>query len=104
MKREDEMRLNQALFAVMAAAILAGPAEAQAPYVDQSYETRRETEIAAARLRLATRPAAAGVQELNEAENLLRRLRQTRETEARRKIAVQLDLAVTRLNLVANDP
>lgn len=44
------------------------------------------------------------MQELNEAEELLRRLHATTEAASRRKIAAELDLAVTRLNILTNDP
>jgi len=75
---------------------------AQTGTVDKAYEDGKAAEISSARLRLATRPAAAGIQELNEAEEALRRLKAAKDAETRRKIAAELDLAVTRLTIVAN--
>jgi hypothetical protein len=83
--------------------VSAGAALAQPAPIGTEYENNKAAEISAARLRLATRPAASGVQELNEAESLLRRLRSTKGAEARRALARQLDLAVTRLNIVASE-
>src|SRR5512145_1815908 len=97
------MKSMPLLAALSAAMMVAGAALAQPATVDKSYEDAKAADISAARLSLAARPAAAGVQELNEAETLLRRLRSTKGADARRKLAAELDLAITRLSIVAND-
>jgi len=101
---EIDMNTRQTLVAMAAVAMLASTAVAlaQTGTVDKAYEDGKAAEISSARLRLATRPAAAGIQELNEAEEALRRLKAAKDAETRRKIAAELDLAVTRLTIVAN--
>ena len=98
------MKIRKTLVAMAAVAMLfsEAPALAQSGPIDKAYEDGKAAEISSARLRLATRPAAAGVQELNEAEGTLRRLKAAKDAETRRKIAAELDMAVTRLNIVAN--
>ena len=98
------MKIKETLVAMVAVAMMASVsvALAQSGPIDTAYESGKAAEISSAKLRLATRPAASGVQELNEAEALLRRLKETKAADARRKIAAELDMAVTRLNLVAN--
>ncbi|MBI3446414.1 MAG: hypothetical protein HY055_13920 [Magnetospirillum sp.] len=92
------------LITLLAALLLwTGAALAQSGPIDKAYEDGKAAEISAARLRLATRPAATGVQELNEAEGLLRHLKAAVDIKARRKIATELELAVTRLNILANE-
>jgi len=70
--------------------------------VVKAYEDGKAAEISSAQLRLATRPAAAGIQGLNEAEDTLRCLKAAKDAETRRKIAAEFDLAVTRFINVAN--
>ncbi|RAU20117.1 hypothetical protein CU669_20095 [Paramagnetospirillum kuznetsovii] len=100
------MTLRKILISTLASIFVAWAtvAVAQQVAIGKSYEDGKAAEISAARLRLATRPAVTGMQELNEAEGLLRQLKTTAEASSRRKIAAELDLAVTRLDIVANDP
>lgn len=98
------MQIRQLLETMVAVAMMTSVsvALAESGPIDKGYEDSKAAEISSARLRLATRPPATGVQELNEAEATLRRLKETKAADARRKVASELELAVTRLNLVAN--
>lgn len=98
------MRMRHNWIVPIAVAMVLGTtaAIAQPVSIDKNYEDAKAIEISGARVRLATRPASTGVQELNEAETLLRQLKSARNAETRRKLAAELELAVTRLNLVAN--
>ncbi len=100
MERRTTLVCMMAVFLLAASSV---GALAQPVSIDKGYEDAKSAEISAARLRLATRPAATGVQVLNEAESLLRQLKATPKADTRRKIAAELDLAVTRLNILTND-
>lgn len=70
--------------------------------IDKSYEAQKESEIATARLQLATQPGSTAIQELAEAETALRRLQATKAADQRAKIAAELDSAIIRLKIAAN--
>ena len=90
------------LSAMLLAALLAvAPALAQSKSIDRAYEAEKAAEISTAKLQLATQPGSAAVQELNEAEDTLRRLKATKPADQRRKIAAELEMAITRLKIAA---
>ena len=93
--------LNLAAMAAFLALAPAAMAQGNGP-IDKTSEDSKAAEISSVKLRLATRPAAAAVQELNEAEDALRRLKEAKASEQRRKIAAELEMAITRLKIVAN--
>ena len=86
---------------VLAALLLAAPALAQPVSIDRNYEAEKAAEISNAKLQLATQPGSTAVQELNEAESTLRRLKEAKATDQRRKLAAELDMAITRLKIAA---
>ncbi|CAA7620946.1 conserved exported hypothetical protein [Magnetospirillum sp. LM-5] len=96
------MKLNRTVLALLAGVALALPALAQSVTIDKSYEAQKESEIATARLQLATQPGSAAVQELGEADALMRRLKATKPTDQRAKVATELEAAITRLKIAAN--
>jgi hypothetical protein len=69
------MTLNRIVLAMLASFVLIPPALAQLVTIDKSYEAQKESEIATARLQLATQPGSAAAQELGEADALMRRLK-----------------------------
>lgn len=82
---------------------LASPALAQGTGpIDRDYEAAKAAELASVKLQLATRPGATAAAELTEAEDALRRLREARSADERRKLASQLDMALARLHIVAD--
>jgi hypothetical protein len=81
--------------------MIAVPALAQPIVIDRSYEAEKASEISTARLQLATQPGSTAIQELNEAESALRRLKETKVADQRRKIAAELEMAITRLKIAA---
>jgi len=87
----------------LAALLLAAPslALAQPVTIDRNYEAEKTAEISNAKLQLATQPGSTAIQELNEAENTLRRLKETKPADQRRKIAAELEMAITRLKIAA---
>lgn len=85
----------------LALGVLPAHAQSSGP-IDRDYEAAKGIEITSIKLQLATLPGATAVQELTEAEDLLRRLRATQGAAERRKLASQLDLAVARLHMVAD--
>jgi hypothetical protein len=85
----------------LAILLLATPALAQPMAIDRNYEAEKAAEISTAKLQLATQPGSAAVQELTEAENTLRRLKDAKATDQRRKIAAELEMAITRLKIAA---
>ncbi|WP_068493954.1 hypothetical protein [Paramagnetospirillum marisnigri] len=87
---------------VLAMLLVAVPALAQPMAVDKNYEAEKAAEISNAKLQLATQPGSAAVQELNEAEETLRRLKAAKLAEQRRKIAAELEMAITRLKIAAS--
>ncbi len=92
------MKLKSLVLAIL---LLAAPALAQPTVVDRNYEAEKAAEISTAKLQLATQPGSTAVQELNEAENTLRRLKETKASDQRRKIAAELEMAITRLKIAA---
>jgi hypothetical protein len=96
------MRRINLLAMLLAAMLVAVPAMAQSKAIDQNYEAEKAAEISNAKLQLATQPGSAAVQELNEAEDTLRRLKSTNGAEMRRKIAAELEMAITRLKVAAD--
>lgn len=90
------------LTVVMLFAILTSAAPAQPLVVDKTYEAQKEAEIATARLQLATQPGSAAIQELNDVEDALRRLKIAKTPDQRTKIAAELEAAITRLKIAAN--
>lgn len=93
--------LSLAAMAAFLALAPAAMAQGNAP-IDRAYEDGKAAEISAVKLQLATRPAALAIQELNEAENALRRLKEAKAADQRRKIAAELEMAITRLKIAAN--
>lgn len=93
--------LNLAAIGAFLALAPAAMAQGIAP-IDKAYEDGKAAEISSVKLRLATRPAVAAIQELNEAEDSLRRLKEAKSTDQRRKIAAELEMAITRLKIAAN--
>jgi hypothetical protein len=96
--KENTMKLKSLALAIL---LLAAPALAQPAVVDRNYEAEKAAEISTAKLQLATQPGSTAVQELNEAENTLRRLKEAKTTDQRRKIAAELEMAITRLKIAA---
>ncbi len=86
-----------ATFLALASAAMA---QGNAP-IDKAYEDGKAAEISSVKLRLATQPAVTAIQELNEAEDTLRRLKEAKASEQRRKIAAELEMAITRLKMAA---
>ena len=95
----QRIKLTALLVAIM---VSASPALAQSSPIDRSYEAGKSAEISAIKLQLATQPGSAAVQELNEAEDTLRRLRATKPAETRRKLAAELEMAMSRLKIAAS--
>ena len=85
----------------LAILLLATPALAQPVAIDKNYEAEKASEISTAKLQLATQPGSTAIQELNEAENTLRRLKDTKAIDQRRKLAAELEMAITRLKIAA---
>jgi len=81
--------------------LASGPVLAQPATIDKSYEAQKESEIATARLQLATQPGSTAIQEISEAETALRRLKSTTAPDLRRKIAAELEMSITRLKIAA---
>jgi hypothetical protein len=98
-KENKAMKMKSLVLAVL---LLATPALAQPTAIDRNYEAEKAAEISTAKLQLATQPGSMAVQELNEAENTLRRLKETKPADQRRKLAAELELAITRLKIAAS--
>ena len=96
------MRITKMVPALLVTMLLAFPVLAQTGSINKDYEAGKTAEIASIKLQLATQPGAAAVQELNEAEYILRRLKETKAVEDRRNIAAELELAISRLKIAAN--
>ncbi|ARJ64205.1 hypothetical protein WV31_00035 [Magnetospirillum sp. ME-1] len=101
--KEIDMKIKQTLMVMMVAAMLspASIALAQSGPIDKAYEDGKAAEISSVKLRLATQSATVAVQELNEAEGSLRRLKEAKASDLRRKIAAELEMAITRLKIAA---
>jgi hypothetical protein len=96
------MRVFKNTTALLATTLLAFVAQAQTSPIDKNYETNKTAELSTIKLQLATQPGSTAVQELNEAEYILRRLKETKGAEDRRRIAAELELTVSRLKIAAN--
>jgi hypothetical protein len=96
------MTFSRIVLVLLAGLVLTASALAQTVAIDSSYEAQKEAEIATARLQLAIQPGSAAVQELGEAESALRRLKETKAADLRRKIAAELEMAITRLKIAAS--
>ena len=96
------MRILKITTALLVTMLLAFPVQAQSDSVDKAYEAGKAAEISTIKLQLATQPGTTAVQELNEAEYILRRLKKTKSVEDRRNIAAELELAISRLKITAN--
>lgn len=98
------METRQTLVAMLAVALLASTsaALAQAAPIDKSYEAAKSAELESVKLQLATSSGPGALAELNEAESALRHLREAKAPDLRRKIAAELETALTRLRLEAN--
>lgn len=102
--KENDMELRQILVAMVAVATLASAsaALAQTGPIDKAYEVSRSAELESVKLQLATSSSPGALAELNEAESALRHLREAKAPDQRRKIATELESALTRLRLVAD--
>ncbi|MBF0393787.1 MAG: hypothetical protein HQL38_14005 [Alphaproteobacteria bacterium] len=90
--------------AAMAALLGVAPtvmAQGNAP-IDKAYESSKSAELESLKLQLATRQDSRGIGEVTEADSALRRLRETEAPDLRRRIATELELALTRLRLEAD--
>lgn len=97
------LRTLAALLSLSLALPLASLALAQGTGpIDRDYEAAKAMELASVKVQLATQPGATATAELTEAETLLRRLREARSADERRKLASQLDMALARLHIVAD--
>ncbi|MEO5374888.1 MAG: hypothetical protein H7840_11500 [Alphaproteobacteria bacterium] len=101
------MRTRTILIAALTLIMLACPAAAQGKgkgggVEGRDYEAAKAAEIAAVRLQLASRSGVGALQELADAETLLRRLKETRAPDLRRKLVAELDMALTRLHVAAD--
>lgn len=93
--------LNLAAVAAFLALAPVAMAQGNAP-IDKAYESSKAAELESVKLQLATSSSPTALAELNEADSALRRLRETKAPDLRRKIAVELESALTRLRLEAD--
>ena len=70
--------------------------------IDKAYESSKSAELESVKLQLATSSSPTALAELTEAESALRRLKEAKAPDQRRKIATELDSALTRLRLEAD--
>jgi len=96
------MHVSRITTALLAMTLLAFAVQAQTYPIDKSYEANMTSELTTIKLQLATQSGSTAVQELNEAESILRRLKETKVGEDRRQIAAELELALSRLKIAAN--
>jgi hypothetical protein len=89
--------LVTAFLAISPAAMAQGNAT-----IDKGYEAAKTAELESVKLQLSTSSGGAALAELTEAESALRRLKETRAPDMRRKIATELESALTRLRLEAD--
>ena len=101
---DDDMEIRQTLVAMFAVGVLssAAVALAQPAPIDKAYESSKSAELESVKLQLATSSSSTGLAELNEAESALRRLREAKAPDQRRKFATDLESALTRLRLEAD--
>ena len=100
------MRRTSRILAALTAIFLYSPTvlaqESALGSINQQYEAAKAAEIASVKMQLSSQSSAVAVQELNDAENALRRLKRTKGAEQRRKIASQLEMSLTRLHIEAD--
>ena len=97
------MRIAFRLAALAAFLALAPAAMAQGNGpIDKAYESSKSAELESVKLQLATSSSPTALAELTEAESALRRLKEAKAPDQRRKIATELDSALTRLRLEAD--
>lgn len=87
---------------LLAALVWVSPALSQSNAVDKNYEAEKAAEISSVKLQLATQRGSAAVQELNEAEDTLRRFKAAKTIDARHKLAAELEMAISRLKIAAS--
>ena len=102
--QENDREIRQTLLAMVAVAILASAsaALAQSGPIDKAYEGSKSAELESAKLQLATSSSPTALTELTEADSALRRLREAKTPDQRRRIATELESALTRLRLEAD--
>ena len=93
--------LNLAAMAAFLALAPAAMAQGNAP-IDKAYESSKAAELESVKLQLATSSSPTALAELNEADSALRRLKEAKAPDLRRKIATELESALTRLRLEAD--
>ncbi len=98
------MEIRHILVAVVAVAMLSSAAVvlAQPAPIDKAYESSKSAELESVKLQLATSSSPTALAELNEADSALRRLNEAKAPDQRRKIATELESALTRLRLEAD--
>lgn len=98
------MKIKQTLVAMMAVAMLAPTSLAlpQSGPIDKAYESSKAAELESVKLQLATSSSPTALAELTEADSALRRLKEAKALDQRRKIATELESALTRLRLEAD--
>jgi hypothetical protein len=90
--------------AALAAFLILSPvvmAQGNGP-IDKAYESSKSAELESVKLQLATSSNLTALAELTEAESALRRLKESKAPDQRRKIAAELESALTRLRLEAD--
>ncbi len=70
--------------------------------IDKSYEAAKAAELESVKLQLSSGLGATALVELTEADSALRRLKEAKAPDLRRKIATELESALTRLHLEAD--
>lgn len=93
--------LNLAAMAAFLALAPAAMAQGNAP-IDNAFESSKTAELESVKLQLATSSSPTALAELTEAESALRRLKEAKAPDQRRKIATELESALTRLRLEAD--
>jgi hypothetical protein len=93
--------LNLAAMAAFLALAPAAMAQGNAP-IDKAYESSKTAELESVKLQLATSSSPTALAELTEADSALRRLKEAKAPDLRRKIATELESALTRLRLEAD--
>ena len=89
-------------FLALVIVLMAAPALAQSVTYDQAYESSKAAELESVKLQLATSSRPTALAELTEADSALRRLKEAKAPDLRRKIATELESALTRLRLEAD--
>lgn len=79
----------------------AAMAQGNAP-IDKTYESSKAAELESVKLQLATSSSPTALAEQIEAESALRRLKEAKAPDLRRRIAAELESALIRLRLEAD--